>query len=173
MSEFRLVRYGAVTDEQRDDLEGDEIDPFGGAGSTMHYRSKERHVGLQGADGRLVAQTGMVVTEVEVAGTVFPVVGLGGVIVRAEHRGRGLAREALEAALADATGLGPTFALLFCLPDRAGLYLRLGFSEVNDPVVVMQPDRRYVAMPDPTMWRSLDGTSVWPDGAVTVRGLPF
>ena len=39
------------------------------------------------------ASTGMLVVEVEVQVQRFSVVGFGGVIVRADHRGRGLARE--------------------------------------------------------------------------------
>ncbi len=35
-----------------------------------------------------------------------------------------------------------------------------------------QPDG-YRAMPDRTMWRSLQSDVTWPTGAVTVHGLPF
>src|ERR1039458_2304244 len=66
--------------------------------------------------------------------------GFGGVIVRADHRGRGLAREVAQAALAKARTLGPAFALLFCHEDRAGLYRKLGFAEIISEVVVKQPD---------------------------------
>jgi predicted N-acetyltransferase YhbS len=80
------------------------------------------------------------------------VVGLGGVIVKAEQRGRGLARQLLRAALRKARSLGPAFAILFCHEDRADLYRKLGFAEVSDEVVVRQPGG-YAPMPQRTWVR--------------------
>ncbi len=114
----------------------------------------------------------MVVVEVEVADERFEVVGLGGVIVNADHRGRGLARTVVNAAITKAAMLGPRFMLLFCHPDRAGLYDRLGFNQVEPPVHVEQPDG-YAEMPMQTMWRALADGATWPSGHLTVRGLPF
>jgi len=54
-----------------------------------------------------------VVAEAQVGEEHFPVLGLGGVIVRAPFRGRGLARQVVEAA--GARPPGPPFALPFCL----------------------------------------------------------
>jgi predicted N-acetyltransferase YhbS len=109
---------------------------------------------------------------VEVERERFPVVGLGGVIVRASYRGRDLARSVVGHALAKTRRLGPSFAMLFCHDDRAGLYLRLGFVEVTDGVVVEQPDGR-VRMPQRTMWLALHDQATWPEGEVIVHSLPF
>jgi hypothetical protein len=114
----------------------------------------------------------MLVVEVEVQVQRFSVVGFGGVIVRADHRGRGLAREIVQAALAKARTLGPAFALLFSHEDRAGLYRKLGFAEIISEVVVKQPDG-CAPMPDRTMWQALYSHATWPDGAVIVHSLPF
>ncbi|MGO9888713.1 MAG: GNAT family N-acetyltransferase [Solirubrobacteraceae bacterium] len=133
---------------------------------------KQQHVALSDERGRLVASAGMVVVEVEVADERFEVVGLGGVIVNADHRGRGLARTVVNAAITKAAMLGPRFMLLFCHPDRAGLYDRLGFNQVEPPVHVQQPDG-YAEMPMQTMWRALADGATWPSGHLTVRGLPF
>jgi ribosomal protein S18 acetylase RimI-like enzyme len=94
------------------------------------------------------------------------------VIVNASHRGRGLARQVVDAALARAGKLGPPFAMLFCLPDRVGLYHRLGFTEIVEEVRVRQPLGEAV-MPMRTMWRALHGEARWPPGPVLLRGLPF
>jgi ribosomal protein S18 acetylase RimI-like enzyme len=94
------------------------------------------------------------------------------VIVNAAFRGRGLARRIVEAALARAQTLGPAFALLFCHPDRVGLYRRLGFSELDVEVMVEQPDGRAV-MTQRTMWRPLHEHATWPAGPVVLHGLPF
>lgn len=169
---MEIVEFGALTAEKRSQLEGDEQDPFGSRGITLRYRPKDRHVGLRDDRGRLVASTGMVVVEVEVDRKRFPVVGLGGVIVTAQYRGRGMGREVVQAALAKAASLGPAFAVLFCHEDRAGLYRRLGFAEIMAEVVVQQPTG-YAPMPQQTMWRPLRVNAQWPVGKLVVHSLPF
>jgi predicted N-acetyltransferase YhbS len=169
---MELVRFGRLTEEFRRQLEGDEDDPFDAARVELQFRPKERHVGLRDEAGRVIASTGLVEAEVEVAGHRFPIVGIGGVIVNAGYRGRGLGRQIVDAALDEARALGPEFALLFCHEDRAGLYSRLGFSLVRSTVTVTQP-----AGPEPmtqlTMWRSLATDARWPPGEVVLLGLPF
>src|SRR5947199_5927360 len=86
----------------RADLIGDEEDPFEMTRVTMQFRPKERHVGLRDEAGRLVAATGTVMSEVTVGRRSFPVAGIGGVIVVAAQRGRGLGRRVVEEALARA-----------------------------------------------------------------------
>ncbi len=169
---MEVVEFGALTDEHRRALEGDEQDPFDTAGITLRFRSKERHVGLQDESGRLVASTGMLVVDIEVEGARFPVVGLGGVIVSAPYRRRGLARRVVEAALARARLLGPRFSILFCHEDRAGLYRRLGFTALSDDVLVEQPNGR-ARMTQQTMWIALHDREAWPSGEVIVHSLPF
>jgi predicted GNAT family N-acyltransferase len=167
-----IVEFGPLTDELRAQLEGDETDPFDASGIDLRFRRKEHHVALRGRDGTLVASTGLLVVDVEVAPARFPVVGIGGVIVNEHWRGRGLARQVVEAALEKARTLGPDFALLFCHDDRAGLYLRLGFADVASAVRVEQPDG-YASIPQRTMWRALHPQRAWPAGELTVLSLPF
>ena len=167
-----IVEFGPLTDEIRRELEGDEQDPFDASGNSLQFRAKDQHVGLRDGSGRLVASTGIVVVEVEVDDNRLSVVGLGGVIVNAHNRGRGLGRRVVEAALMKARKLGPAFAILFCHDDRAGLYLKVGFSPVTAEVVVRQPDG-YASIPQRTMWRALHGKVAWPSGRVVVHSLPF
>jgi predicted N-acetyltransferase YhbS len=169
---MQIVEFGRLRPAQRAQLEGDEEDPFDAAGSTLEFRRKEQHVALRDDGGRLVASTGMVVVDVQVGEERFSVVGIGGVIVNAVHRGRGLAREVVEAALARARTLGPAFALLFCHSDRAGLYRRLGFAELDLPVRVKQP-AGFAVIGQHTMWRALHPGASWPPGPVIVHSLPF
>ncbi len=169
---MELIEFGRLTDAFRHDLEGDEPDPFESAGNPLTYRSKDRHVALRDDAGHLVASTGMVVVDVEVEGEHFPVVGFGGVIVNAHHRGQGFGRQVLEAALAKAGTLGPAFALLFCHADRMGLYRKMGFIEVDAPVTVEQSAGQ-ANMHQRTMWRALRGGAAWPQGPVRLRSLPF
>jgi predicted N-acetyltransferase YhbS len=169
---MEIVEFGLLTEAHRRELEGDEQDPFDARGIALQYRAKDRHAGVRDGAGRLVASAGMVVVEVEVGRRRFPVVGIGGVIVNARHRGRGLGREVVQAALTKATDLGPAFAMLFCHTDRAGLYRKLGFAAVRAEVVVQQPGG-YASMPQQTMWHSLREKVDWPAGRVVVHSLPF
>lgn len=169
---MELVEFGRLTDERRAELEGDEQDPWDAADWTMRFRPKEQHAGLRDDRGRLVASAGMLVVDVEVEGRRFPVVGLGGVIVNSEHRGRGYAREVVSAAIKRAGRLGPDFMLLFCHADRAGLYRKLGFTEVTTKATVEQPTGT-ATMPMVAMWRALRPGAVWPEGRVAVLSLPF
>ena len=167
-----IVEFGPLTSELRAQLEGDEEDPFDASGIHLQFRRKEQHVALRGPTGTLVASTGMVVVDVDVEAARFPVVGIGGVIVNEHWRGRGLARQVVEVALAKARTLGPAFALLFCHDDRAGLYVRLGFADVDAVVRVEQPSG-YRSIPQRTMWRALHPEAAWPEGELTVLSLPF
>jgi GNAT superfamily N-acetyltransferase len=167
-----LIEFGQLTERRRRELEGDEQDPWDAGDVPLLFRPKERHVGLRNDRGRLIASAGTVTADVEVAGNRFAVVGLGGVIVNAAYRGRGLAREVVTAAVARAEQFGPEFMLLFCHPDRAGLYRKLGFAEVDATVTVEQPDGD-MEMPMMAMWRALRPGVSWPEGSVAVSGLPF
>ena len=169
---MELFEFAWLTEEQRAELEGEEEDPWDGAGIGLEWRPKERHVGLRDDSGRLIANAGLLVAEVEVGGRRFPVVGLGGVIVNADHRGRGLSLRVVQAALERATGLGPEFMLLFCHENRSGLYRRFGFEEVGAEVLV-EHDGGHVVMPMRTMWRALLSQARWPAGRVVLLGLPF
>jgi predicted N-acetyltransferase YhbS len=172
MTGMELVEFGSLTEEQRRELEGDEQDPWDAADWTLRWRPKERHVALRDDHGRLIASAGMVVVDVEVDGRRFPVVGLGGVIVEAGHRGRGHAREVVSAIITRAKELGPRFMMLFCHADRAGLYRKLGFTAVASDVTVEQPEGT-VTIPMVAMWRGLKPGAVWPAGPVAVLGFPF
>jgi hypothetical protein len=79
----------------------------------------------------------------------------------------------MNGAIACARRLGPAHGLLFCRSDRAGLYAKLGFTKVDAPVDVGQPGGRRIAMPLDTMWRPLHPDATWPDGPVSLPGLPF
>jgi predicted N-acetyltransferase YhbS len=129
-------------------------------------------VALRDDDGRLIASAGLLTADVEVGDVLFPVVGLGGVIVNRAHRGRGLSLCVVEAALAKAATLGPQFVVLFCHEDRMGLYRRFGFEDVHTAVLVDHDGDRIV-MPMHTMWRGLTADARWPDGRVEVHGPPF
>jgi predicted N-acetyltransferase YhbS len=152
-----------------DALVAGEENPFGLEDSTIEWRTKTHHTVRYDGE-RPIAHVGLLVAAVQVGAEAFEVVGVGGVIVTASHRGTGVLRPLLEAALA--RDLGPARALLWCSTENAAIYARLGFEQIEAPVTVEQPAGPYV-MPMPAMWKPLRPGVTWPDGDVRVPGLPF
>lgn len=170
---MQVVEFGPLEHSARRQLEGDERDPFDARGTTLQWRPKDRHVGLRDADGWLIASAGLVLSELSVnGGAPIPVVGIGGVIVAARHRGQGLSTRLLAEALRRAAALGPDLALLFCHRNRAGLYERHAFVEIPPPVMVEQPSG-FEVMPQVAMWRALHQGVSLPAGRVKLLSHPF
>jgi predicted N-acetyltransferase YhbS len=168
-----LVEFGTLSPERYAELVGDEEDPWDAGESRLEWRSKERHVGICDDRGRLIAAAGLVVVDVQFGELdPAPVVGIGGVIVAAAHRGHGLGWSVISGVVERAHELGPRIALLFCRPDRSELYRRHGFAEVHAPVFVDQ-STGVLEMPLVTMWRPVEQAVELPAGVVRVRGLLF
>ncbi|MFE5770577.1 GNAT family N-acetyltransferase [Streptomyces sp. NPDC056485] len=164
----RLARY--TTTEQAEIL-GEGADPFGVADTGLAWLPKKEHFGIT-LDGRLVAHTGLLRIPVSVGGTGIEVVGVGGVAVAADVRGRGLARLVMAAALDHARTMGPRHGLLFCRPPLVALYRRLGWRVLERDVGVEQPGGP-VTMPLRTMWTPLHDGADWPTGAVRLHSYPM
>jgi predicted N-acetyltransferase YhbS len=170
---LEVVEFGRLSEGLRAELEAGEEDPFDATGNVLTWRPKDRHVALRRPDGRLVASTGLVRAELQVDDRPpRPFVGIGGVFVTASCRGRGLGNRIVLEALRHARSLGPKLALLFCHPDRTGLYERHGFAEAAPPVRVKQPDG-YAVVPQVTMWLPLRPGARLEQGRLTVHSLPF
>ncbi|MFF1381899.1 GNAT family N-acetyltransferase [Streptomyces sp. NPDC058308] len=168
-SAVRLTQY---TKAEQDEILGTGDDPFGVAGTGLAWLPKEEHFGIR-HEGRLVAHAGLRRLFLSVDGTDLEVVGVGGVAVAPDVRGRGLAREVLTTALSHARTLGPHHALLFCRPPLVTLYERLGWQALDEDVQVEQPGGRVVTMPLRTMVTPLREGARWPGGPVRVRSLPM
>jgi predicted N-acetyltransferase YhbS len=166
---IEVVELEGLTPVDEADLAAGEDEPFGDI--ELDWREPERYLALRD-DGRLVAAAGLLVAPVEAGGDVFDVVGVGGVLVAAPRRGQGLMRRVLDAALERAEALGPAFAMLFCSDDNAARYARFGFREIDARVTAAQPGGT-VEMDEVSMWRPLRDGARWPDGDVSVLGLPF
>ncbi|WP_328941142.1 GNAT family N-acetyltransferase [Streptomyces sp. NBC_00250] len=174
MTEDRYAAAPAVVrleTYEQSEIFGDTVDPFGVAEWGLVWRLKEHHFGIR-EDDRLVAHAGLLVLPLSAGGSRMDVAGLGGVAVAPDRRGRGLSAQVVSGALEHARTLGPEFALLFCRPDVAGLYARLGWREVAGEVEVEQPDGPAV-MPLRTMWFPLREGSRWPEGPVRLHSAPM
>lgn len=171
---MEVVELEGVGAGERDQVIAREEQPWGGEaeGEALEWAEKERHLGLRGEDGRLLALAGLIRARVGVDGVELPVVGVGGVIVTRSKRGKGLSRPLLERALELAAGLGPAHAMLFCREPLMAMYAKFGFQAIEPPVRAQQ-ESGPVEMPMRAMWRALHDGAVWPAGTVTVLGLPF
>jgi predicted N-acetyltransferase YhbS len=166
---MELVELPGLTKRDRAELAAGEPHPFGV--NDLRWRESDRYLALR-HDGRLVAAVGLVVADVEADARTFPVVGIGGVIVSRPHRGRGLMRRTLDAALEAAREIGPAHAMLFCSRANAPRYARFGFQPIAARVTAEQPGGT-VDMGEVAMWRPLRPGATWPDGEIRVPGLPF
>jgi predicted N-acetyltransferase YhbS len=176
---MELVELRGLTDDQRAELAAGEAYPFGA--TALRWREPDRYVAMR-HEGRLVAAVGLVIAEVQAVGLAdadaapeartFPVVGIGGVIVARPHRGQGLMRKTLDAALETAATLGPDHAMLFCSRANAPRYARFGFQPIAARVTAEQPGGT-VEMGEAAMWRPLKAGATWPQTEIRVLGLPF
>ena len=170
---MKAIELADISSEQWRAIQGDEVNPWGAEPERLSWAEKQRYVGVPDEDGELLAMAGALVAEVSVAGgEPFGVVGIGGVIVRRDMRGRGLARVVIEAILDVGRGLGPAQAMLFCRQPLVALYERFGFGTIEAPVSAAQPDGR-IEMPMRSMTSPLRAGASWPPGAVAVLGEPF
>jgi predicted N-acetyltransferase YhbS len=133
---------------------------------------KEEHFGVTLGD-RLVAHAGLLRLPLAIGDTKTEVVGVGGVAVAPQERGRGMARLVVAAALHHARTMGPQHALLFCRPSLVPLYQRLGWHPLDQEVLVEQPESRVVTMPLRTMVTPLRDNVAWPSGPVRLFSLPM
>ncbi|MFE7317562.1 GNAT family N-acetyltransferase [Streptomyces sp. NPDC057555] len=171
LTQLTACRLDAYTRDDLTGILGDGPDPFGVNDAGLTWLPKEEHFGIR-LDGRLVAHAGLLRTPVLLGGTETSVIGVGGVAVAADVRGRGLARRVVAAALDHARTMGPHHGLLFCRPPLVALYARLGWREVRDEVRVEQSTGP-VVMPLCTMWTPLRDDASWPPGAVRLLSLPM
>ena len=166
-----MVRLAEYTKTEQAEILGAGADPFGVADTGLTWLPKEDHFGIR-VGGRLVAHAGLLRLPLSIGGAETEVVGVGGVAVAPDVRGRGLARQVVAEALNHARTMGPRHGLLFCRPPLVALYERLGWREVNQDVHVDQPEGP-VIMPLRTMWTPLHHGATWRTGAVRLLSFPM
>ncbi|MGG8408200.1 GNAT family N-acetyltransferase [Streptomyces sp. 12297] len=166
------VRLPSYTRADQDEILGGGDDPFGVAAVGLTWLPKEEHFGIRHGD-RLVAHAGLRRLPVALGTAETEMIGVGGVAVAPDVRGRGLARLVVAAALDHARTMGPEHALLFCRPVLVPLYQRLGWHPLGRDVRVEQPEDRVVTMPLHTMTTPLRDDAHWPPGPVRLLSLPM
>jgi aminoglycoside 2'-N-acetyltransferase I len=166
------VRHdGALTAAEREYLNHWSRAMFGAEAAEYKWSDVDWHV--------LVWNEGEIVTHVEIVdrmGTVdgrpVRLGGIGGVAAATAWRGRGLASAAVARAGAFMRGeMGVEFGLLVCGPKMVGFYGRLGWQEVEGPLLVDQPGGK-VELEGPVMVLPCQEQR-WPGGAIDLCGLPW
>lgn len=142
-------------------------DPFG----HMSYAQTDWNV-LVFLGEVLASNMEIVEHTVTAGGTPVKVGGIGGVATLPEYRGRGLASQAMSAAVkfikAD---LGLDFGLLITSNHRQTFYEGLGWMVISDDVYFDQPSGK-IKNDGLTMYLPL-GSKSWPAGTVDFCGLPW
>lgn len=167
------VQVGSVTSEDWRSLIGDDPEPWGHTGENLVWGDKDQAVTARDDDGRLCGTASSVIVPVRVAGgDPFDVLGIGGVFVRADQRGCGLAHELLERLLELGRERPCDRAMLFCREGLMGLYAGFGFAAIEDEVWAEQPGGP-IEIPLRAMWVAFERGREWPPGRVDVLALPF
>ncbi|MFJ5546146.1 GNAT family N-acetyltransferase [Streptomyces sp. NPDC093225] len=165
---IRLTHY---TTADQSEILGGGADPFGVAHTGLTWLPKDEHFGIR-LGGRLVAHAGLLRLPVSIGEVATETVGVGGVAVAPDLRGRGLARLVIGAALDHARTLGPEHGILFCRAPLVPLYERLGWHALDQDVRVEQPGGP-VPMPLRTMWTPLHKGVNRPTGTLRVHSFPM
>jgi GNAT superfamily N-acetyltransferase len=168
-SDIRL--FQVLPEAERQALFGWGEDLFDVKRYGLQWRLKDWHFVLY-EDGAPRANASVLRHEAEVGGQRTVIGGLGSVIALPEVRGRGLARQAVGRAsefLRD--NVGASFGLLFCLPRLVPYYGAQGWRQLDQGVVIDQPDGKIPA-PFPVMILPF-ADRPWPAEQVELGSLPW
>jgi hypothetical protein len=162
---------GPLPESLRAQLSEGEADPSGIAGAGLTFAPKEHFV-IAFAGEQALASAGWLARDVRVDGDSVAAAALGGVLVRASCRGRGLSRVVSSEAMSGAARAGRTHGILLCKPQVEPLWAHLGWTEIRSQVTFTDLDGEPRRWPLAAMVRPLRDQP-WPSGDVDLAGLPF
>lgn len=152
-------------------LAGGVSDPNQTASYGLVWQPKPLHV-LIVEGGLLVAHVGLVQCTVRVGGQPVSVAGFGGVLTRPDCRGKGFGQMAMQKAEEHILQQGDAkFGLLFCRDAVRSWYERMGWTPIEGPVWIDQPEGS-IQSPLVVMVKYFRQEE-WPDGVVELRCLPW
>jgi predicted N-acetyltransferase YhbS len=149
-----------------------EADPYGTDHLGIVWREKSGHVGLTEGD-RLIGHAAWVPIQVQgTTGQIVDVLGLGGVMVHRDFRGKGAGRQVVLGAMKRMVELGGPIGMLFCRSQRLSFYERIGWFQIDTAVTADQPTGT-ITMPLVTCWTPLVEGALPPATNLHIEGLPF
>ena len=171
--EMHIRLLNAVSDSDTNALWGGIEHPMGTEFQNLEWRSKDLHFILDDQPGgKPLAHVSLLRQEVDVAGQLIAVGGIGGVFTAPAARGCGHAAMLIDHVLKHARdALACRFGMLLCNDRVRPYYDRLGWRLVSEPVTMLHqgvPTR----CPTNVMFKPLAGES-WPAGAVDLRSRPW
>ena len=149
-----------------------ELDPYGTDHLNIDWREKSGHVGLMD-DRRLIGHAGWVPARARAAaGQIVEVVGLGGVMVHREYRGKGVGQGLVVGAMKKMHELQSPIGMLFCRTERVRFYERMGWHPIEGRITADQSDG-LVEVPLVACWTPLVAGASLPATELHIEGLPF
>jgi len=160
-----------LTDEERAQLFGWEVDVFGIDAYGYRWQRKEWHV-LVEIDHHPVSHVGLLRREASVGEVSIVLGAVGGVVTSKPFQGQGFGTRALtEAVTVLRQEWHVDFGALLCQEPLMSFYARLGWHRVDAPVFFAQPNG---AVLSPLVLMVIAcSQQEWPQGAVNLQGFPF
>ena len=162
-------------DEIGDDLErqlAEWTEAIFGADELKYTWAEQHWRVLVYCEGQLASTLAITEREAMVGGKTVTLAGIGNVMTPPEWRRRGLAARAMqEAAEFLCDEIPVDFGFILCSHDLIPYYQRLGWRQVNAPVVFDQPTGK-VRWQEEAMALPC-AEHPWPDGTVDLCGLPW
>jgi predicted GNAT family N-acyltransferase len=140
-------------------------------GDITHWSDVDWHIIVRIGE-ELVSHVEIVERDARVGRDQIKLAGIGGVLTLPEWRGLGLAQAGMQKTQEFmCEELAVDFGLLMCDREMVPYYSRLGWVEVDGPLIYDQPQGK-VYFDDAVMIFSCKGRA-WPDGIIDICGYPW
>jgi aminoglycoside 2'-N-acetyltransferase I len=169
--EITIRPRGSIPEDVLDHIHTLLRETFIEEGDDTQWSDVDWHI-LITMDGMLVSHVEIVERDAQVGRDRLKLGGIGGVMTLPEWRGRGLAQAGMRKAQEFiCEEMDADFGLLMCDPKMVTFYARLGWFEVDAPLVYDHPCGKRT-FDDVVMVLSCTGRA-WPDGMIDLCGYPW
>lgn len=162
--------HDQLSTEQYKSLFQWDVDVFQASELDLVWQSKTAHLLLYDST-RLVSHVGLLKHQVIVDSETLLVGGIGGVVTLPGEQGKGYASVLLQSACDKLAQWQVDAGMLFCQEQMLAFYAHRGWTLIDAPVTVCQPEN-VVALPVNAMMKPVRILR-WPPGAVHVPGYPW
>ena len=161
----------SLTDGEKQQLFGWGENIFGVDALNLAWRLKDFHFLLY-EDNKLVSHVGILKHFLSADGRSLTIGGISAVVTLMEARKKGYASLLLShAARFLESEWNVDVGLLFCLPHMVSYYERLGWQLIEHHVIIDQPTGQIICPLQVMILPFIE--SIWPDGVVELRSLPW
>ena len=169
--EITILPTGSIPGDVLDHIHALLRETFIEEGDDTQWSDVDWHILIK-VDETLVSHVEIVEREVQVGKDRLVLGGIGGVMTLPEWQGRGLAQAGMRKAQEFlCMEMGAEFGLLMCDPKMVPFYARLGWVEVDAPLLYDHPGGKRI-FDDVVMVLSCT-VRTWPDGMIDLCGYPW